>query len=129
MPYVAPGEALARPFPDIERLIGESGPPPWRVPLVGMAQARVVLIHWPAGHEAVTHVHPHALESFQVIRGRACFSIGDSPEHEVSAGGIAVAHPGVPHSIRVPTDTSLVLLATVTPNEDRPDEQVEVPDR
>jgi quercetin dioxygenase-like cupin family protein len=129
MPYVAPEEAPIRPFPDLDRLIDESGPPPWRIPLVGTPQARVVLIHWPAGYEAAAHVHPHALEAFQVIRGRARFAIGDHPEHEVGVGGIAVAHPGVPHAIRVPTDASLVLLATVSPNEDRPDEQVELPAR
>ena len=62
-----------------------------------------------------------------MVRGRALFSIGDAPEREVLPGEFVLARRGVRHAIRVPDDTPLLLLAAVSPNEDRPDEEVEVP--
>lgn len=125
MPHVPASEALNQPFVDWEALAAELGPPPWRTALVGTPQLRVVLLHWTAGHATVPHVHPWADEVFYVVRGRACFAIGDEPEREVGVGAFVLAHRGVRHAIRVPDGEPLLLLAAVAPNEDRPDETVE----
>jgi quercetin dioxygenase-like cupin family protein len=126
MPHVRDGEALDRPFVDLDALAVELGPPPWRAPLVGSGSMRVVLLHWPPGFATVPHLHPAAEETFLVLRGRALFTIGDGPEREVGSGTFLLARRGVRHAIRVPNDgESLVLLAAVSPNEDRPDETLE----
>lgn len=125
MPYVADAEAFDRPFLDLDALAADLGPPPWRAPLVGTPGLRVLLLHWPAGFATVPHVHPAAEEVFRVIRGRACFTIGDEPEREVGPGELMFARRGVRHAIRVPDAEPLMLLASVAPNEDRPDETIE----
>jgi quercetin dioxygenase-like cupin family protein len=125
MPYVADGEALDRPFLDLDALAADLGPPPWRACLVGTPGLRVLLLHWPAGYATVPHEHPAAEEIFRVIRGRAFFTIGDEPEREVGPGDFMFALRGVRHAIRVPDDGPLLLLASVAPNEDRPDETIE----
>lgn len=125
MPYVADGEALDRSFLDLDALAADLGPPPWRACLVGTPGLRVVLLHWPAGFVTVPHMHPSAEEIFRVIRGRARFTIGDEPEREVGPGDFMFARRGVRHVIRVSDGQPLLLLASVAPNEDRPDETIE----
>jgi quercetin dioxygenase-like cupin family protein len=125
VPFVAPGEALDGPLQDLAAIAAEQGPPPWRVCLVGTPGLRVVLLRWPPGHATVLHRHPHAEETFEVLSGRAIFTIGDAPEVEVGPGAFLLAMRGVPHAIRVAGDEPLLLLAAVAPNEDRPDETVE----
>jgi quercetin dioxygenase-like cupin family protein len=125
MPYVGPGEAIDRPSVDLEALADEMGPPPWRVVLAGTDALRVVLLHWPPGYATPPHVHPGAEETFLIVRGRAVFRIADGPEQEVGRGAFLVAGRGVRHAIRVPVDGPLTMLASVAPNEDRPDEAVE----
>ncbi|MEA2025265.1 MAG: cupin domain-containing protein [Chloroflexota bacterium] len=127
MPYVAETEALDHAFMDLERLADELDAPPSRLCLVGTSGLRVILLHWPPGFATVPHLHPGAEEIFRVIRGRAAFTIGDEPEREVGPGELVIARRGVRHAIRVPEGGSLVLLAAVAPNEDRPDEQIELP--
>jgi quercetin dioxygenase-like cupin family protein len=61
-----------------------------------------------------------------VIRGHAFFAIGDEPEREVGPGEFMLAMRGVRHAIRVPERAPVMLLAAVAPNEDRPDETVEL---
>jgi quercetin dioxygenase-like cupin family protein len=125
MPFVAPGEAHDLPFLDLETLALEAGPPPWRICLVGTPGLRVLLLHWPAGFATVPHYHPAAEEAFHVLRGRAAFTIGDTPEREVGPGSLMLALRGVRHRIRVVGDEPLTLMATVAPNEDWPDETIE----
>jgi quercetin dioxygenase-like cupin family protein len=125
MPFIPPGEALDRPFVDIDALAAEMGPPPWRACLVGTPGLRVVLLNWPPGFATVPHVHPSAEETFQVLRGRALFTIGDDPEREVDSGSFVLAPRGVRHAIRVPDGAPLLMLAAVAPNDDRPDETIE----
>lgn len=67
-----------------------------------------------------------AEEIFQVLRGRAAFTIGDDPEREVGQGKFLLARRGVPHAIRVPGGEWLLLLAAVAPNEDRADETIDL---
>ena len=125
MPYVALGEALDLPFVDLDGLAERMGPPPWRSCIVGTPGLRVLLLHWEAGFATIPHVHPAAEEIFQVIRGRAMFTIGDEPEREVGPGEILLALRGVRHAIRVPDGEPLLLLAAVAPNEDWPEETIE----
>jgi mannose-6-phosphate isomerase-like protein (cupin superfamily) len=125
MANVAEGEALDRPFLDLDALARGLGPPPWRECLVGTPGLRVVLLHWPAGFATVPHVHAAADEVFQVLRGRAVFAIGNVPEREVGPGEFIFARRGVRHSISVSGNAPLTLLAAVAPNDDRPDETIE----
>jgi quercetin dioxygenase-like cupin family protein len=91
---------------------------------VGTPGLRVVLLHWPVGFVTVPHVHPSAEEIFQVLRGRAVFTIGSAPDLEVGPGEFMFARRGVQHCIGVLGDAPLTLLAAVAPNEDRPDETI-----
>jgi len=125
MPHVAEGEALNRPFLDLDAVARGLGPPPWRECLVGTPGLRVVLLHWPAGFATVPHVHAAADEVFQVLRGRAFFAIGNVREREVGPGEFMFARRGVRHSIGVSGDEPLMLLTAVAPNDDRPDETIE----
>jgi quercetin dioxygenase-like cupin family protein len=127
MPYVAEHEALHLPFTDLHAIAEERGEPPWRSCLVGTAGMRVVLLCWPPGFETVSHLHPYAEETFQVLRGRALFTVGDEPERMVAPGDFVLARQGVPHAIRVPDGEPLLLLAAVAPNEDRADEELDAP--
>ena len=125
MPYVANGEAFDLPFLDMDALSGDLGPPPWRTCLVGTPGLRVLLLHWPPGYATIAHLHPGAEEIFQVVRGRAFFTIGETPEREVGPGSFLLARRGVRHAIRVSEGAPLLLIAAVAPNEDRPDETIE----
>jgi|GEM_PF-741072 quercetin dioxygenase-like cupin family protein len=125
MPNVEEGEALNRPFLDLNAVARGLGPPPWQTCLVGTPGLRVVLFYWPAGFATVPHVHPEAEEIFQVVRGRAVFTIGNAPEREVGPGEFVFAKRGARHSITVVADEPLTLLTAVAPNEDRPDETIE----
>ena len=125
MPFVGPGDALERPYVDLEALAEEQGPPPWRAVLVGTGGMRLVLLRWPPGYATVPHVHPAAEEIFLVLAGRAVFTIGETPEREVGPGMLVFAARGIRHAIRVPTGEPLTLLASVAPNVDVPDETIE----
>ena len=125
MPYVPDGEAFDLPFLDMDALSRDLGPPPWRTCLVGTPGLRVLLLHWPPGFATIPHFHPGAEEIFQVVRGRAFFTIGETPEREVGPGTFLLAKRGVRHAIRVPEGAPLLLIAAVAPNEDRPDETIE----
>ena len=126
MPFVRGGEASDRSWVDLDAIAKEMGRPPWRVPLVGTSGLRVVLIAWEPGFATVPHLHPWAEETFEIVRGRAIFAIGDDPEREVGPGSFLLARRGVRHAIRVPHGGEpVLLLAAVAPNEDRPDETIE----
>ncbi len=126
MPFVRDGDALDQAFVDLETLAAGMGEPPWRACIVGTAAMRVVLLAWPPGFSTTPHLHPAAEETFQVLRGRAVFTIGDEPEYDVGPGSFLLAMRGVRHVIRVPDGGEpLLLLASVGPNDDRPDETVE----
>jgi quercetin dioxygenase-like cupin family protein len=125
MPFLAPDDALNAAFVDMQELAADLGPPPWRAGIIATTSLRVVLLCWPPGYQTAPHFHPGAEEMFQVLRGRAIFTIGDESEREVGPGEFVLAARGVPHAIGVTKDGPLLLLAAVSPNEDRPDEQVE----
>ncbi len=125
MPYVVPGEGLDQPFVDLGHLALEMGSSEWRVPVVGTAGLRVILLHWLPGYASKPHHHPSAEEIFMVLRGQAAFTIGDEPPCEVGPGQFMFARRGVQHAIRVLGDDALVLLAAVAPNEDIPQETIE----
>jgi quercetin dioxygenase-like cupin family protein len=124
MPNVAEGEALNRPFLDLDALARWQGSPPWQTCLVETPGLRVVLYRWPAGVATVPHVHPASEGTFQVLRGRAVFAIGNAPEREVGPGEFVLARCGVRHSISVMGDTPLMLLVTIAPNDGRRDETI-----
>lgn len=126
MPHVPAGDALDLPLLDLAELAAKAGPAPWREMLVGTGGLRVVLLRWPPGYATVPHVHPHAEEIFLVLEGRAVFAIGEEPELEAGPGSFLFARRGELHAIRVPEGGGdLTLLASVAPNEDRPDETIE----
>jgi|ERR671924_968522 quercetin dioxygenase-like cupin family protein len=126
MPYVSPAEAPNLPAIDLQAVRQAMGPPPWRKPLVGTPATRWVLSEWPAGFVAPAHWHPRADEVFHVLAGRAIFQFADDQaEYAAAPGTVLLAPRGLAHSIRVPGPDSLVLLVSVSPNEDAPDETVD----
>jgi quercetin dioxygenase-like cupin family protein len=125
MPNVPEGEALNRPFLDLDALARWQGSPPWQACLVETPGLRVVLYHWPAGSATMPHVHPSSEATFQVLRGRAVFAIGNAPEWEAGPGEFVFARRGVRHSIGATKDAPLTLLVAIAPNEGQPDETIE----
>jgi len=59
------------------------------------------------------HVHPHSDETFYVLSGEILVHL-DGVDHQVKAGGIAMAPRGVPHAFMV-TSPSAELLYLHTP--------------
>jgi mannose-6-phosphate isomerase-like protein (cupin superfamily) len=128
MPFVPDADALARPYLDLAAAAAAAGDMPWRVPLVGDAGARAVILGWPAGFRTVPHRHPTASELFLVRSGRMGFRLARHAERIVGPEGFIVARPDELHGIRVVGPEPLLLVAMVGPNRDSPDEQVEEPD-
>jgi quercetin dioxygenase-like cupin family protein len=128
VPYVAPADALNLPQVDLGELAREQGPPPWRVPLIGTDAARWVLIAWPAGYTSVPHRHPYAEEVFYIVRGQATFWFGnDLAARHARSGMLLLAPRDVLHTIVVNGPHPLLLLCSLAPNDDRPDETIEQP--
>src|SRR5581483_2259611 len=128
MPYVSPDDALNLPALNLEALRRDMGPPPWRRPLVGSPATRWVLLCWPAGFVSVPHYHPRGEEVFYVLGGRALFRFGGEEADRVADPGTLLLAPrGLMHTIGVPGPEPLLLLCSVTPNEDAADETVEDP--
>jgi mannose-6-phosphate isomerase-like protein (cupin superfamily) len=126
MPYTPPDAALNLPAVDLAALRRQMGPPPWRQPLVASAAMRCVLSEWPAGFSPPTHWHPRATETFHILAGTAVFRFGGEVEDRVAGPGtLLMAAPGVAHTISVPGPQPLLMLVTLTPNEDAPDETAE----
>ena len=123
--YVPPSGAPNEPAVDLEELMADLGTPPWRGPLIGTPNLRVVVHHWPPGHASIPHYHPRGHEIFMVLRGRAAFAIGDDRERIVGPEVVLSAPPGVRHAVRVVGDEPVVLFTAVAPNEDRSDETIE----
>lgn len=125
MPYLDPADALnARWVP----IVAEPVPPdePWsRLPLIGDAGVRLVLLSMPGGNRTVPHYHPRAAEFFYVLSGSADFWIGDGPPQAAAQGDLLYAAPGVIHAI-VAGEAGVRFLAGMGPNEDAPDEMIEV---
>ena len=131
MPYVSPQEALNFRQQDLGRLRQELGPPPWRQALVGTSHTRWVLLCWPPEYATISHWHPHAEEVFHVLAGQARFRFGPQgvagvEDHLAGPGTLLLAQRGVEHTIAVAGDEPFILLCSVTPNEDVPDETIEV---
>ena len=126
MPYVAP-EEVAGPGPfDLAAIRREMGAPPWRRPLVATDTTRWVLWAMPGGFEQLAHRHPRGDEVFHVLDGRAAFRFDDGQGEVVAGPGtLLFARRGVAHAITVPGPDPLILLVSVTPNEDAPDETIE----
>jgi quercetin dioxygenase-like cupin family protein len=126
MPYVPESEAFNTAFVDLDELAQEAGPMPWRKAVIGTSGMRLTYHGFPPGFATVPHKHPHAEEFFKVLRGTVLFTIGDE-ERAVGPGEVVLALRGVRHQIRVADDATEpgILLATVAPNEDRPDETIE----
>ena len=130
MPYVGPEEAINARTIDVAAIRREMGSPPWRRAVVATGNARWVLWAMAGGYVQPAHRHPRADEVFQVLEGCATFRFGESRD-EVSAGPgtILFAPRGVAHEIVVPGPDPLILLVSVTPNEDAADETVDVAHR
>jgi quercetin dioxygenase-like cupin family protein len=127
MPYDPPESGLNLPSVSFTELEARLGAAPWRSSLVASPSVRMVALCMTAGTQTIPHFHPRAVEAFQVLRGVVGLTIGDEPEYLAQPGSLLLARRGVVHGIRVPGPESAVLLCTVTPNEDAPDEQVDVP--
>lgn len=128
MPYVAPEAAPNLRAIDLAAIRREAGAPPWRRPLAGTGATRSVLSEWPVGYTAPAHRHPYADETFLVLDGAATFRFDDAADAITAGPGTFLIAPrGLAHEIGVPGPEPLLLLVSVSPNEDRPDETVEGP--
>jgi mannose-6-phosphate isomerase-like protein (cupin superfamily) len=123
MPYEPRETALNAASIDVSALVEAQGEAPWSVPVVASPRLRTVALALPPGLRPA-HRHPHADELFQVISGSCGITIGDGPEITAVPGMVLLAEQGVRHQVSVPGPGPVVLLCTVAPNEDRPDEQV-----
>jgi mannose-6-phosphate isomerase-like protein (cupin superfamily) len=129
MPYVSPTEAPNLPELDIDAVSREMGPAPWRKPLIGTAAMRWVLMAWPPGYVTIPHLHPRGDEVFLILRGEAVFRFGNAePDRHVGPARLLWARHGVLHTIGVPGPEPLLMLCSLTPNEDAPDETIERPE-
>jgi mannose-6-phosphate isomerase-like protein (cupin superfamily) len=125
MPFVPAEEAMNLTSIDVEALVAELGPPPWRKPLVGTASCRVVLAAVaPAMSPHPMHHHPRAEEVFYVLRGTGHLTVGDHVEHAVEPGFLMFVPREVPHTITASASEPLVWMSFVAPNEDAPDTEV-----
>jgi quercetin dioxygenase-like cupin family protein len=97
-----------------------------RLRLLASPTLRLVQLGFEAGFATIPHHHPGAGEFFYVLWGSGRFVIGDEDLTAV-AGDLLYAAPGVVHQI-VAGDQGLRFLAGVSPNEDRADEEVLVPE-
>ena len=126
MPYVAPEATPNLRAIDLTAIRRDAGSPPWRRPLASTGATRWVLSEWPVGYTAPAHRHPYADEVFLVLGGAATFRFDDAADAIVAGPGTFLIAPrGLAHEIGVPGPEPLLLLVSVSPNEDRPDETVE----
>jgi quercetin dioxygenase-like cupin family protein len=124
MPYEA--DAINRAFLDLDALIDEQPDPPWRLPVVADSAFRVILFRWSPGMANPLHFHPRAAEIFMILRGRAIFEIGEELPRAAGPGELMFAAPGVKHTVYPTADEEMVMLAVLGPNEDEPDETIDL---
>ncbi len=125
MPYLDAADAINARRIQIDD--AELGPDePWsRLPLIGGPTMRLVQLAMPAGTFTIPHYHPRAAEFFFIQAGRGELWIGDGGPLPANPGDLLYADIGVIHGI-VAGPTGMRLLAGMGPNDDLPNEQVEV---
>lgn len=96
-----------------------------RLPLVASESVRLVLIEMPAKFRTISHRHPGATESFFILTGSGTFTIGGSGPIAVAPGDLLYAVLDEVDTLEA-GDAGLRFVACVGPNEDRPDEEVQV---
>ncbi|MCY7419383.1 MAG: cupin domain-containing protein [Chloroflexi bacterium] len=94
--------------------------------LLASASLRIVQLGFEPGFPTIPHYHPGAGEFFHILWGSGRFVIGEDDLTAVP-GDLLYAPPGVIHQI-IAGDGGLRFLAGVSPNEDRADEEIQVPD-
>lgn len=125
MPYVPDDSALNLPevrLPDLMTRLHAAG---GRIALVGVPEARCVLLRWEPGESTERHRHPHAVELFLVLEGelRAWLETHDGIEEVLAGPGtLMFSRAGRAHRFTVAGSAPVILLAFLAPNEDRPDE-------
>ncbi len=125
MPYLDPSAAFNR---KLVRVAVEPLAPdePWsRVPLLATPSMRLVQLSMPGGDRTIPHFHPRAAEFFFVLTGTVEFYLDDDPPIAATSGDLVYAAQRVVHGINA-GPSGVRFLAGVGPNEDAPDEQVEV---
>lgn len=125
MPYLDAADAInARSIRVDDAPLGPDEP--WaRLPLIGGPTLRLVQLAMPAGRYTIPHYHPRAAEFFLIQAGGGALWIGDSGAIPVAPGDLLYAAIGVIHAI-VAGPNGMRLLAGMGPNDDLPNEQVEV---
>ena len=125
MPYVDPADALNAAVTTIPMEPLTDGEAFSRAALVANASMRLVQLTFPANFRTIPHYHPRAGELFLIVAGSAEFRFDAEPPIEAVPGQLLYAAPGVVHEIGA-GPAGVRFLAGVGPNEDAPDEQVEV---
>jgi mannose-6-phosphate isomerase-like protein (cupin superfamily) len=126
MPFVDPSEAFNRPSIDTAALAADVGPGSWRQALIADAGTRWVLLAWEPGFTTIPHHHPGASEVFLVLEGKLALRLDNEPEIEAGPGTVLLARRNQVHTLRSIGEQRLLLIASVAPNESRPDETIEV---
>lgn len=125
MPYVDPAAALNAAVTKIATEPLADGEGFGRLALVANASMRLVQLTFPPGFRTIPHYHPRAGELFLIVAGSAEFRFDADPPIDATPGHLLYAAEGVVHEIAAGPD-GVRFLAGVGPNEDAPDEQVEV---
>jgi mannose-6-phosphate isomerase-like protein (cupin superfamily) len=126
MPFVDPSEAFNKAALDTAELAAEPGT--WRHKLIADDGTRWVLLAWEPGFTTIPHYHPGASEVFFVLEGKLALRLDDEPEIEAGPGTVLLARRNQVHTLRSIGEERLLLIASVAPNESRPDETIELPE-
>src|SRR5262245_44584425 len=97
-----------------------------RQPLVGTPSMRHVMLAFAPNFKTIPHRHPGAGESFLILAGSGWFTIAGE-RYEALPGRLLWAPTDEVHAIEAGPE-GLRFMASVGPNEDRPDEEVLVTD-
>ena len=125
MPYLDPSAAFNRKSVRVAVEPLAPGEQWSRVPLLATPSMRLVQLSMPAGDRTIPHFHPRAAEFFFILTGSVEFYLDDDPPIAATPGDLVYAAERVVHGINA-GPSGVRFLAGVGPNEDAPDEQVEV---
>ena len=125
MPYLDAADAINARTIRVSDAPPEPGEPWSRLPLIGGPTLRLVQLTMPPGTFTIPHYHPRAAEFFLIQSGSGELWIGEGGPIPAAPGDLLYAAIGVIHGIVAGPD-GMRFLAGMGPNDDLPDEQVEV---
>jgi len=125
MPYIDAADAINALSIRVDSREIAPGAPWERLPLIGGPTMRLVQLTMPPHARTIPHYHPRAAEFFLIQAGAGELWIGDGGPIPAAPDDLLYAAIGVVHAI-VAGPSGMRLLAGMGPNDDLPNEQVEV---